>query len=66
MMGEYFVLMNLRRSIPLIDDKYLDFDNIGGVGCLLVFDSLESLREISPHGEYVKIEPVKVTPDNKA
>lgn len=50
MMGEYFVLMNIRRSIPLI----------GGVGCLLVFDSLESLREISPHGEYVKIENINV------
>lgn len=57
-MGEYFVLMNLRRSIPLIGNKYVDFDAIGGIGCLLVFDSIESLRDISPHGEYVKIENI--------
>ena len=65
-MGEYFVLMNLRQSIPVIGDKYVDFDNIGGIGCLLVFDSIEALREISPHGKYIKIEACKVTPDNNA
>jgi hypothetical protein len=58
-MGEYFVLMNFLRELPLKHNKTVEFDAIGSIGYLLVFDSLESLREISPHGEYVKIENIK-------
>lgn len=59
-MGEYFVLMNIVRKLPVEHYQPVDFDAIGGIGCLLVFDSLESLREMSPHGEYVKIENINV------
>ena len=55
-MREYFVLMDLVRKLPVKQNQTVDFEAIGGIGCLLVFDSIESLREISPHGEYVKIE----------
>lgn len=59
-MGEYFVLMDLVRKLPVKHNKTVDFDAIGDIGCLLVFESIESLREISPHGEYVKIENINV------
>ena len=56
MMSKYFVLMNVRRELPLEHNKTVDFSSMGSVGCLLVFDSLESLRDISPHGKYIEIE----------
>ena len=59
-MGGYFVLMSIVRELPVKHNQTVDFEAIGGIGCLLVFDSIESLREISPHGEYVKIENINV------
>ena len=55
-MEESYVLMILKQSLPTNIGQEIDFDSIGGKGCLLVFDSLESLRKISPNGEYVKIQ----------
>ena len=55
-MSEYFVLMNFLRELPLKHNKTVEFDSIGSIGYLLVFDSIEALREISQHGEYIKIE----------
>ena len=53
---DLYILMNVIEKMPTNIGMEIEFDDGSAIGCLLVFDSLESLRKLSPNGKYVQIQ----------
>ena len=53
---DLYILMNVIEKMPTNIGMEIEFGDGSAIGCLLVFDSLESLRKLSPNGKYVQIQ----------
>jgi len=61
-MEKMYVLMNVVKSIPTELGLDASFGKDGTIGCLLVFDSIDSLREMSPDGKFAVMQYEKQLP----